>query len=158
MAQYEESQIEFAILSLIKDPLLNLLTDLAENFKAIIALSARLDTIKADWESFTTMSEDNVGQLTDFLTVADPALGLTQEMIDSAQLPCDVAKLMPSRSSTAIWESRAKLITAQRGLRIAVQEEIQLKQSEEQRANARRRDFGANMQKFAEKVMAKAMS
>ena len=156
MAQYEESQIEFAILSLVKDPLIDLVSDLAGNVRSLMAIQSRLDEIKADWRSSTTKGFDDSTRQQEpgFLTGPDAGLGLTEEHILTTPRTQQMKNQLAVASATEAMTMRKELITAQQGLRMALQEEIQSKHSEEERASARTRDFGAKMQKFARKVKA----
>ena len=160
MAQYEESQIEFAILSLVKDPIIDLLSALAKNVKGLIAAHSRLDTIQPDWKSFTTSEslEDDRQATAHVLTGPDAGLGLTKEQISQARITEQLANRLRTGSSTEAMTLRKELIAAQQGLRMAIQEETQSKYLEEERASARTRDFGAKMQKFARKVKTKEVS
>lgn len=156
MAQYEEGQIEFAILSLIRDPLMELIPRLAENVKGIAALSARLDTVQPDWQSFETSPA--IGEATGVLTTADPSYGLTQEDIDKASIPETVAKLCISEIVQDIVNERQHLVTAQAGLRMSIRDEQQSNQSDDERAAARSCDYGACMPNFVRKVRVKRKS
>lgn len=160
MAQYEEGQIEFAILSLVRDPLLNLVPALALNVKCIAAASRRLDKIKPDWrEIILTSGEEGGIQSDGLLTSADAAFGLTSQDIDQARLPdscLDDNLSIEDVSKLVAW--RQELVNKQACLRMGILEEHQSTQSDEQRAAARGRDFGAKMQHFARNVKAKEIS
>lgn len=153
MAQYEEGQIEFAILSLVRDPLLDLIPRLAENIKGITGLSAHLDLIKPDWRDFETFSDN--GQFAGLLTAFDPNYGLTPDHIDQVDLPMTIAKLYKSDAVEDIVTQRQQLVTDQARLRLWIRDEQQSNQSDEERAAARRCDYGAMMQNFVRKVKAK---
>lgn len=157
MAQYEESQIEFAILSLGKDPLIDLLSDLAQNVKGLIAIQSRLDILQPDWKSFMTDTYHGKDGEEEHhvLTGPDGGLGLTEQWISQTPLTDQIVDSLLTESTTEAIAARRELITAQGPLTIALQDEIQSRHSEEERASARTRDFGAKMQKFARKVKAK---
>lgn len=157
MAQYEENQIEFAILSLVKDPLIDLQAELAGNINSLIAIHLRLNEVQPDWRSFTADDYDdsNVQHKPGYLTGPDAGLGLTQEHISSSLIAQGEDHQFKPKSATAALTRRKELIAAQQSLRVAIQEEIQSKHSEQDRASARARDSGAKMQKFARKVQAK---
>ena len=156
MAQYEEGQIEFAILSLVQDPLLTLVRALAENVKSLTALSARLDSVKPDWQDFMT-SPRNGHAITseDVLSDVDLNYNLTQEDLNRVKLPEKVVDLCLSDVAQDIMAHRQQLITAQAALRISIKEELQSNVSDEERAAARSCDYGAMMQSFVRKVKAK---
>jgi len=153
MAQYEEGQIEFAILSLVQDPLLRLIPTLAENAKSVAALSARLDSLEPDWQDFTTSPAN--GETTGLPDAPNPCYGLTQGILDHATLPQEAVKLCGSDVVQGIVEHRQRLITAQAELRMSISEELESDQTDEEKANARSRDYGARMQNVVRQVRAK---
>ncbi len=156
MAQYEEGQIEFAILSLVRDPLLEMIPALAENVKAINALSTRLDVVKPGWKDFIDSSTNGQIAGTDGL-ISNPnlAYGLTQEMLDQAEPSQAVIDLCHGDVASDILGHREQLITTQAGLRMSIREEIQSNQSDEDRAASRTCDYGARMQNFVRKMRVK---
>ena len=156
MAQYEEGQIEFAILSLVRDPLLDMIPALAKNVKSINALSSRLDVIKPGWEDFfdSSMKNEIVGR--NSLSVdASFSYGITQRMLDQAQPSQAVTDLCHGSKVPEILAHYGQLITAQVGLRMSIREEMQSNQSDEERAAARTCDYGARMQNFVRKMKVK---
>ncbi|KAL9129735.1 MAG: hypothetical protein Q9217_001893 [Psora testacea] len=160
MAQYDGEQIEFAILSLIKDPLLKLLPALATSIKSIAALSSRLNEVKPNWRESTVPSGHGEDTYTfDTVMATDASYGLEQQHIDTTTLsdPTLMA-LLSSQNASGIMAFRQKLITEQVALRIDIREEHQSAENDERRAQARSRDFGARMQNFARKVKAKQRS
>ena len=157
MAQYEENQIEFAILSLVKDPILDLLSALAENVQGIVAAQSRLNVIEPDWRSFTTNEahEERQGPLETILTGADPGLLLTYEQISSTRPDEVLATRLMNCEPTEALLIHKELITTQQGLKMTLQEEIQNRHVEDEKASGRTCDFGARMQTFARKVRSK---
>ena len=153
MAQYEEGQLEFSILSLARNPLLNLIPKLAENVKSISGLSARLDELKPDWREFDIASIND--ESSSLLDASDAGYGLTQESTDRAELPEDVARLCASEVVEDIIAKRQQLRTAQAELRFCIKEEQQAIRSDEERAAARKCDYGARMQEFVRRVKTK---
>lgn len=150
MARYEEGQIEFAILSLVKDPLSILVLSLARNVKGISALTVRLDEIGKDWREFTIFHAN--GNSDDLLHTADRAYGLTHEDISQAEVPELVVNVLTRDNVQEIIEARQTLISSQAELRRDIREELQSLMSDEEKAIARSRDLGAKMQNFARKV------
>ena len=156
MAQYEEGQIEFAILSLVQDPLITLVQALAENVKSLSALSARLDVVKPDWQDFISSSKDGDAiTYDDVLSGVDLNYSLTLQDLNHAKLPDKVVDLCLSNVAQDIVAHRQQLITAQAALRMSIKEELQLNVSDEERAAARSCDYGAMMQSFVRKLKAK---
>ena len=154
MAQYEESQIEFAVLSIVRDPVLDLLSALAENINGLIAAHSRLDTIQPDWKSLTIAEshEQDERSLPLYLIGPDAGLGLTERHLLDARVPEQIASRLQNDSPIEVMMMRRELVSTQQGLRMAVQEEMQSRYWEEERARARTHDFGAKMQRFARKV------
>ncbi|CAF9924815.1 hypothetical protein IMSHALPRED_006311 [Imshaugia aleurites] len=153
MARYEEGQIEFAILSLVRDPLLKMVPALARNVKAINALSTRLDIIKPGWRSYLDFSTNGenagAGSLIDNPNLA---YGLTQEMLDQVEPSQAVMDLCHGDVASDILGHREQLVATQVGLRMSIKDEIQSNQSDEERASARTCDYGARMQNFVRRV------
>lgn len=159
MAQYEEGQIEFAILSLVRDPLLEMIPALAENVKAIDALSARLDIVKPGWEDFIDSSTHGATAGADGLIIKpNLAYGLTQELLNQAEASQVVMDLCHGDVASDILEHREQLITTQASLRMSIREEIQSNQSDEERAASRTCDYGARMQTFVRNMRVKKQS
>ena len=159
MAQYDKEQIEFAILSLVKDPLLRLIPSLAANVKSIAALTSHLEEVNPDWRKsmLPSANGENTSTSTDgYLTTADGSYGLEQhEIDDSVLLDQTLLALLDSDNVSDITAFRQKLVIEQAALRMEIQEERQSMYADESRAAARSQDFGAKMQTFASKVKAK---
>lgn len=159
MAQYEEGQIEFAILSLVRDPLLEMVPALAENVKGINALSNWLDIFKPGWKDFIDSSTDGeIAGSDSVITNHDLAYSLTQEMLDQAEPSQAVRDLCHGDVASDILGHREHLITVQAGLRTSIREEVQSNQSDEERAAARTCDYGARMQNFVREMRIKKQS
>ena len=151
MCQYEEDHIEFAILSIVKDPLSSLLPRLLSNVATVSALQARLDKIKIDWRKHTT------GDFPDNLYAS------LQSKYYVYQLPNEqyavstkMAEFEVREDAYELMATRQKLLTEQAALRLDVREEAQLMENDEMRALSRRKDCGGSMQGFARLVQVKA--
>ena len=148
MAEYEDGQIEFAILSLVKDPLLSLIPSLASNVKGIQLLSALLDKVKPDWRDFTSFRTPEGDLISDgTLTGPNMTYGITQEAIDSSQMP-DNIQPDSSDNATDLLTSRQKLVTAQAALRLSIKSEFESDRLDEEKAASRRHDYGPVIQKW----------
>ncbi|KAJ5613475.1 hypothetical protein N7528_007129 [Penicillium herquei] len=130
MAAYEEGQIEFSILGVVKDPLPDLIQQLAVNVRSLEMSHAQ--TNGKDPNSTETMSE-----LRDLVLGPDPAYGLTRAAIDSAIVSETIPTHYPELQQ---WEQ--ELQTAQRELRLRIQEEQQSQRMDEDHATGRRYDYG----------------
>ena len=159
MAQYEEGHIEFAILSLVRDPLHEMISALAENVKAINVLSARLDIVKPEWQdNCEPPTNSEVAGTNSLIRESSLAYGLTQDILDRAALHQAVVDLCHGSVVSDMLRHREQLIAMQADLRMSIREEIQLNQSDEERAAARASDYGARMQNFVRKMRLKQQS
>lgn len=159
MAQYEEGQIEFAILSLVRDPLLEMIPALAENVKNINALSTWLDKVNPGWKDFIGSSTDGeIAGINSSISKTNLTYGLTQEMLDRAEPSLAVMDTCRGNVASGVLGQREQLIATQAGLRMSIREEIQSNESDEERAAARTCDYGARMQNFVRKMKAKEQS
>ena len=162
MVQAEENQIEFAILGLVKDPLYTFRSSLAANVKSINALSERMHEIRSKGKALSHNQPQTQGSYANSHVLEGPdlSLGLTQQQIEESALPEPISTLLSSSSSSDslpdLMIQRTELIAAQTSLKLAIQEEQQSANQEEDRANARRGDMGGKMQTFAQKVKQKA--
>lgn len=143
MAEYEEGQIEFSILSLVKAPLSGLFSDLAQNAKSLFALSNSEQTSEESFISaispasgeFCSGSELNV-------CLPDAAFGLTQDMIDQAIIPQGIHDAIQSRNVSIITQLWKELTIAQATLKGSIGEEQLSNQLDQERAESRRWDYG----------------
>ena len=157
MAQSEEQQIEFVVMSLAKDPLQDLISSLATNVKSIQLVEERVKVLSSK-EGTDINSALSCSEPTNFIMGPDPSLGLTQMHIGSATVPSEVQEWLDNADREQMPPHLESLKAGQRSLSMAVQEELQVRQHEEDHANARRRDVGGLMQKFAQKVKQKLHS
>lgn len=151
MAQYSEGQIEFAILSLVKEPLSRLVPALAENVKSLVTLTTRLDLLNSDWREFISNTSNSEGVKTEqLITGPDAIYELTLEMIKNSKVSQPVAeavRLDRVAHVIALWQ---ELVIAQAGLRAAIMEELQSSRSDHERAASRRHDYGLAVQTLIE--------
>lgn len=143
MAEYDEDQIEFSILSLVKAPLAGLVSDLAQNVKSLIALSnsdqvsekSSILAINPARGDFCFGSELNV-------CMPDAAFGLTQGMIDQAIIPPAVENAIQKRDASIMAHLWKELKIAQASLKASIGEEQLSNQLDQERAESRRWDYG----------------
>ena len=149
MAEYEEEQIEFAILGLVKDPLIGHVAALAINIKSIIALERHLDNTKPDWKDFLAYSLATEGALTEGVLInPDPDYNIDQATLDQATILSSVDKTLQSDMLSDIIACRQDLVTEQTGLRMAIKEQQQSRRADEERAANRRHDHGPLVRKL----------
>ena len=148
MAQYEEGQIEFAILSLVKEPLTGHLSALAASVKTIVALETRLDEVKPDWRDFVTSATAGNIATNDVLTKPDPGYELCQATVDQAVCLPSVEAAFKSDEASDLIASRQQLAAEQVTIRMAIKEGQQSRRVDEERAESRRYDHGPLIKKL----------
>ncbi|EEQ35546.1 ubiquitin carboxyl-terminal hydrolase [Microsporum canis CBS 113480] len=139
MAEYEEGEIEFSILSLSKDPMIGYLAGLASNVKALQEINRHLAELGETGEAD---HEDAV------LNGPDELYGLTAPMLELALVP-ELATAKGSNRAydrAALLSERQALVQQQALLRAQVRDEQQNRQSELDYANSRRHDYGPAVQ------------
>lgn len=138
MNEYEEDQIEFSILSLVKDPLPGLVDKLAANVKCLQAVKGRVAALenKPDSEAdFANSLNENV------ILGPDESFSLSREKIDSSELPASERKMYEACSVERLSQLRQSLSDEQRDLRATIRDEQQSQQADEDYATGRRYDY-----------------
>ena len=133
MAAYEEEEIEFSILGLVRDPLPDLINDLAVNVRTLEILNQRATSL---------YSSTNTLDLDETVLGPDPSLSLTREEIDAAVVPQETLDEYEMCSDEKLHEYRQKTSRSQRELRIRIREEQQSHWSDDAYAAGRRFDYG----------------
>lgn len=141
MAEYEEGRIEFSILSLSKDPLIDLVDQLASNVRSLVMVNQRLASLNHDQgirgeQTFTDPLPENT------LLQPDNSYALTREAIDEAAIPEAQLEQYRSCGPQELLQHREQLSTAQGGLRAAIRDEQQSHQADDDYAAGRRYDYG----------------
>ncbi|CAG8241613.1 unnamed protein product [Penicillium salamii] len=130
MAAYEEDQIEFSILGLVRDPLPDLVTELAVNVKGLEVLHERAPTLQSE----ALMGDTVLGP--------DPSLALTRASIDAAVIPADVLNVYRTCPESQLSEHQQTAHRLQGELRARIREEQQSRRSDDEYAAGRRYDYG----------------
>ena len=147
MAEYEDGQIEFAILSLVQDPILSLVSSLAANIRGLRAVSTRLDDVIPDWKSFIpSATADDFLMMDNMLDGPDTDYNLKQEAIDQASATVGVQDKLASGAVVELLALRQELVAAQAGLRASIREEQQSVRVDEDKVASRRHDYMAALQ------------
>lgn len=147
MAEYEEGQIEFAVLAMVKDPLLTLVASLAENIKCLRALAARLNDVNPDGNDIQATFAQGIDSLVDgTLLGADLSYDLNEDAINQASIPSAAEQKFRDFAAVDLLAYRQVLESAQAGLRRSIKEEQQSVSSDEERAASRRHDYGPMVQ------------
>lgn len=140
MNEYEEDQIEFSILSLVKDPLPGLVDKLAGNIKHLQAVNERIMALKGEDRPD---SETGVADSLNGNTIwgSDPSFCLTQEKLDNTEFPAYQKEMYESCPADELNQHRQRLGDEQRDLRATVRDEQQTQQADEDYATGRRYDY-----------------
>lgn len=138
MAAYAEGDIEFSILGLVRDPLSDLIHQLASNIRSLKTINERLMS-QQDPDSAIDATQAEVGET---VLGPDPSLGLTRPNIDAAVI--SEARQAEYRDSPPIQlrQYQHELVEAQRELRGRIREEQQAHRADEDHATGRRYDYG----------------
>ena len=150
MAEYEEDQIEFAILSLVKDPLLESVPALADNVKGLQALASHLKSISTDTNNCASLWDQHGCVVTHTLTGPDLNIGLTADVIEQAKVASSIQSVLHSHEVSDVVASQEELCIAQAPLWASVRDECEAQRLDVEKANARRHDYGPLAIKLAQ--------
>lgn len=146
MAEYEEGQIEFSILSLVKAPLSGLVSALAENVKSLCVLSDHVEAMQRGLKDSVASSRNEFATgLGSLVSRPDPVYGLTQDLIDHAEPLPSVQDAIHNRAELKVLQLWKDLIVGQAGLRTSIREEQLSDCSDQERAASRRFDYGPSV-------------
>ena len=148
MSEYAESQIEFAIMSLVRDPLFDLVPALASNVRGIQVLSKHLKDSSANREDDLATVDEKACIPEGTLTGPCPAFGLTSDTLEKAQVPSSIQPIVSGDGEGLV--SLQELYAAQAELRTSVGDEHDTRRLDQERANARRHDYGPLALKLAQ--------
>lgn len=152
MTEYEEDQIEFSILSLVRDPLVDLVPRLASNVKSVSAVDKRLSALGiAETEFKGDASDDGI------IYGPDGSFDLTSEMLDNGTVPDADMSRYQSATGEELLQYRQDIINAQRETRAAIKEEQQSYRADEDYAASRRHDYGPAIQKWVKTLARKGL-
>lgn len=143
MAEYEEGQIEFSVLGLVKAPLAGLVSALAQNVKSLLALFSLGQAFEdASILPFNSGFDDFHPKAGSSACMPDVAFGLTQNMIDQATILPAVQEAIQSRDMLIITQLWRELTLTQASLKASIGEEQLSNQLDQERADSRRWDYG----------------
>ena len=141
MADLETGQIEFNMLAMVKDPVIERRATLAYNVKLLQAIEDRLTSISANWNALAPTTNDSA-----HVFFASDALGLTTAMIEESQLSAADEQRLIDQRITDLLEWRHRTIKDQALLRAGVRDEVQSLYEDESKASDRRNDYGSIIQ------------
>lgn len=147
--EYEEDQIEFSILSLVKDPIVDLIPRLAANVRAVLTIDERITALGvAESEIRGDPGEDST------IYGPDASFDLTREILDTVTVSEDDLVKYQSATREELLRQRQELVDAQKELRASIKEEQQSYRADEDYAASRRHDYGPAIHKWA-KILAR---
>ncbi|RDW87196.1 ubiquitin C-terminal hydrolase 37 [Aspergillus mulundensis] len=140
MAEYDEGQIAFSVLSFGRDPLPNLVEQLAMNIKQL-QLAERTITSREPKES------GSGPQIMPFLAEntllgLDGSYGVTERVLNGAVIAPGKAEEYLSYSTDELAKHCADMSSAQEKLRIEIRDKQQLHRADDEYAEGRRYDYG----------------
>lgn len=143
MQNHEDDQIHFGLLGFVRDPRLRYRQDLAQNAKAIQALSAQQSRLKSALEketipeSSTEADESPVGYL---------RYQVTAEDISRATLSEECKDLLADGDIDRITRAIERLEERQTELKVSIVCEEEAAESDSRKAQDRRSDYGPAIQ------------
>ena len=141
MAAYEEDQIEFSILGLVKDPLVDLTSHLARNVKYLSAIDEQLSALGL-LVAHRSAPRSNASAYDTTIYGPDLALDLTQKQIDLVDIPEDIIAMCKDGTSDELRRYQQELIGKQQEIQESIKEEQQARRADEDHAASRRHDYG----------------
>ncbi|KAJ5667946.1 uncharacterized protein N7477_006516 [Penicillium maclennaniae] len=141
MAAYTEDSIEFSILGVVRDPLSDLVQQLAVNVRSLKVIQDRL----LAQEGSALEREASLAALNETVLGPEASLGLTQADIEAAITSVGIQMCQDSEQ---LRRYQQELSQAQVGLRGRIQEQQQAQREDEDHATGRRYDYGPAIRKW----------
>lgn len=148
MAMYSEGQIEFSLMAVVSDPLIEARREFAENVAAIRATEGKLTECDSAWRDLIS-KEDGVEEA--LVTGMDIEHGLSDADIAGAAVPPDVQKELQTQASRRkedvdvtqdLLQLRQRLVRIQAGCRVTVRDRMDADRADADKAMHRRWDYG----------------
>ncbi|GAD99852.1 ubiquitin carboxyl-terminal hydrolase, family 1 protein [Paecilomyces variotii No. 5] len=143
MLEYEEDQIEFSILGVVRDPLVDHIGQLAQNVKALRIIDAKLAERGPPVSNNTQPS---------VILGPEPSLRLAETDIDNATIPAAEAEQYESASPEDLLLHRQTLVSLQQSIKQSINGELQSHQEEDDYASGRRHDYGPAVRAWIKKL------
>lgn len=149
VAQHEPGQIEFNLLALVKDPLIEARQDLMGNIKALLLIEDRLTQANADWKAFVCPDAASTTSTEEVLQGPSDDFGITSAGIGAATPPgSTMAKLKDLYDPQLLMQLRQDTITSQKSLRRVVGDELAAAEEDQRKAEDRRQDYGPMIRRW----------
>lgn len=157
MAEYEEGQIEFGLLGVVQDPLVDHQKQLASDIKGMQAISTRLDAVLPDWRSAMTVdgSNGNAAFQNGDVSALHQSCGVTNEMLDSAVVLQSVEEKLNDNCPETLMKLWRENEVNQKSVRNLIRDEQSSNREDEQRAWERRQDYGPMIKTWLEMLTEK---
>ncbi|KAL4995710.1 ubiquitin carboxyl-terminal hydrolase [Aspergillus recurvatus] len=139
-ARMDKYGIEFSILSLVRDPLPDLVNRLAVNIKQLQTIERTITSQNPEMISGVPPAIGPLDENT--LLGADESYGVTVKALNKAAMPPGKAEKYLGFSADELLKHRADLSRAQLELRTTIREEQQSQRADEEYAEGRRYDYG----------------
>jgi len=137
MTAYTEDSIEFSILGVVRDPLSDLVQQLAVNVRSLEIINERL----LPQGGGAPGGDANLEALNEMVIGPEPSLGLTRADIEAAVVP-ESLQMCQGWSSERLRQHQQELSQAQSGLLGRIREQQQAQRADEDHATGRRYDYG----------------
>jgi ubiquitin carboxyl-terminal hydrolase L5 len=149
MTAYEEDQIAFSVLSLVRDPLKDYTEQLARNVRSLQNIRQRLNEPQLEDIKAVLGTDGFDGLLLD----ADPAVGLTEESLMAIETP---------ESGNGIHDNDlpqeyVRLVNIQQGIKTSILMEMQSRRDEEASVEVRRHDCSSAVEFWARTLASKGV-
>lgn len=141
MTAYAEDQIEFSVLSLVRDPLPDYTEQLARNIRGLRNIRRHLNESQLDDIKAVLGTHD----FDDVMLGADPAVGLTEERLMAVEAPMSESSI----GNDDHPQEYVRLASSQRGIKISILEEMESRRNEEASAELRRHDCASAVEFWA---------
>ncbi|KAI9717421.1 MAG: hypothetical protein M1812_004773 [Candelaria pacifica] len=149
IAKYEEGHIQFSLLALVKDPIIDLSRSLARTGQVAQALFSRLDEVQPDWRNFVATPTDDEASVEDMVMVCvSPQFGVDQAAIDNASIDARTLASLRTSCPSSLMALRQELVYQQANLRASITAEEASFRADQQRAAERRHDYGPLIQRW----------
>lgn len=136
MADYTANTIEFNIMAVVHDPMVEYIRTLAANVKALRAVEDKLTGVVEDWKEM--LDDERSGALFGH----DHDLGLHNIDIEQAETTdTDAKALEQAEDLSQLLELRKEIVLQQSGLRRACVDEMESVKSDAEKARSRRHDY-----------------
>lgn len=140
MAQYEQGQIEFSLMAVVQDPIIQARQELARNIRSLQAVETRLDQVNPDWKLFTHQANEE-GPGSEVLTAMSIDYGVSEADIQSASMSGSLLSTPVDGDLEKMISERTELVVMQVGCRAAVRDEMLASSADATKARLRRHDY-----------------